>query len=200
MTGQSGMGDMMGGSGSSLNGDVTYPLHVINGRGPVERETVLAKPGQRVRLRLINAGSDTPYRVAITDHRMTVTHADGFPVKPIEVDTVLMGMGERYDIIVTVKSGAFAIVAVAEGNRPRRRSGTTHHHRCTITQDRHPPFRPHRPTIDLRRLDTNRRCTTHEPQTNPHGPDPVKGQHDRIYPRHQRTFVPRQRTDRHQPG
>ncbi len=115
MGGMGGMGGMMGGSGSGLTGDVTYPLHVINGRGPGERDTVQAKPGQRVRLRLINAGSDTAYRVSISDHRLTVTHADGFPVKPVEVDTLLMGMGERYDVIVTAKSGAFAIVAVPEG-------------------------------------------------------------------------------------
>ena len=122
MTGNSGMGGtgaMMGGSGSSLNGDVTYPLHVINGRGPGERDTVQAKPGQRVRLRLINAGSDTAYRFAVTEHRLTITHADGFPVKPVEVDTLLLGMGERYDVIVTAKSGAFAIVAVPEGKTDR---------------------------------------------------------------------------------
>ncbi len=105
----------IGRESEGLSGDVTYPLHVVNGRGPAERETVLAKPGQRVRLRFINAASDTPYRVAIADHRMTVTHADGFPVKPVEVDTIVMGMGERYDVIVTAKSGAFAIVAVPEG-------------------------------------------------------------------------------------
>ena len=109
------MGGMMGSSGSGLTGDVTYPLHVINGRGPNERDSVMATAGQRVRIRLINAGSDTAYRVAITDHQLTVTHADGFPVKPVVVDTVLLGMGERYDVVVTAKSGAFAIVAVPEG-------------------------------------------------------------------------------------
>ncbi len=106
-----GMGSMMGG----LTGDVTYPLHVINGRGPSERETVKAKPGQRVRLRLINAGSDTAYRVAVGGHRLTVTHADGFPVTAHEVDNVVLGMGERYDVIVTAQSGSFPIVAVPEG-------------------------------------------------------------------------------------
>ena len=106
-----GMGSMMGG----LSGDVTYPLHVINGRAPSERDTVNAKPGQRVRLRLINAGSDTAYRVAVGGYRMTVTHADGFPVKAVEVDNVVLGVGERYDVIVTAQSGAFPIVAVPEG-------------------------------------------------------------------------------------
>jgi FtsP/CotA-like multicopper oxidase with cupredoxin domain len=111
MGGSGGMGSMMGG----LTGDVTYPLHVINGRAPSERETIDVKPGQRVRIRLINAGSDTAYRVAVGGHRLTVTHADGFPVKPVEVDTVVLGMGERYDVIVTAGSGSFPIVAVPEG-------------------------------------------------------------------------------------
>ncbi len=119
MSGLGGMGSTMGGMGSmmggGLTGDVTYPLHVINGRGPSERETVTATAGQRVRVRLINAGSDTAYRVAVAGHRLTVTHADGFPVEPIDVDNVVLGMGERYDVIVAAQSGAFAIVAVPEG-------------------------------------------------------------------------------------
>ena len=116
------MGSMrsMGSSGSmgsmgSLGGDVRYPLHVINGRGPAERQTINARPGQRVRLRLINAGSDTAYRVAVAEHRLTVTHADGFPIRPVEVDNVVLGMGERYDVMVIAKSGAFTIAAVPEG-------------------------------------------------------------------------------------
>ncbi len=59
----------------------------------------------------------TPYRFAIADHRLTVTHADGFPVDSVEVDNVVLGMGERYDVIVTAKSGAFAIVAAPEGKK-----------------------------------------------------------------------------------
>lgn len=112
-SGTGGMGDMGGMAGFA--GDVSYPLHLINGRAPSERDTVIAKPGQRVRMRLVNAGSDTAYRVAVTGHRLTVTHADGFPVTPVEVDAVVLGMGERYDIVVTALSGAFPIVAVPEG-------------------------------------------------------------------------------------
>ena len=46
---------------------------------------------------------------------MTVTHTDGYPVVPTEVDAVLMGMGERYDVIVTARDGIFPLVAAAEG-------------------------------------------------------------------------------------
>ncbi len=109
--GTGGMGSMM----TSLGGDVAYPLHVINGRAPPERDTISAVAGQRVRLRLINAGSDTAYRVSVGGHRLTVTHADGFPVVPVEVDSVVLGMAERYDVIVTAQAGAFPIVAVPEG-------------------------------------------------------------------------------------
>ena len=116
--GETGTTESSGGERSmtgGLTGDVSYPLHVINGRGPSERETVDAKAGQRVRIRLINAGSDTAYRLAIGEHRLTVTHADGFPVVPVEVDNVVLGMGERYDVIVRAGSGTFPIVAVPEG-------------------------------------------------------------------------------------
>ena len=117
MSGHAGMGasgSSNAGTGSNmggLSGDVAYPLHVINGRAPADRDVVQVAPGQRVRLRLINAGSDTAYRVAVSGHRLTVTHADGFPVDPVEVDNVELGMGERYDVILTAQSGKFAVVA-----------------------------------------------------------------------------------------
>ena len=36
---------------------------------------------------------------------MTVTHTDGYPVVPADVDAVLLGMSERYDVIVTLGTG-----------------------------------------------------------------------------------------------
>jgi FtsP/CotA-like multicopper oxidase with cupredoxin domain len=66
---------------------------------------------------VINAGSDTAYRFAIGGHRLTVIHTDGFPVVPVEVDTVIIGMGERYDILLTAADGVFSIVAVPEGKK-----------------------------------------------------------------------------------
>ncbi|MBI2706640.1 MAG: multicopper oxidase family protein [Actinobacteria bacterium] len=96
-------------------GDVAYPLHLINGKPPADRPTFAAPPAGRVRLRIINAGSDTAYRLAVGGHRLTVTHSDGFPIEPIEVDTLILGMGERYDVVVNARSGSWPIVAVAEG-------------------------------------------------------------------------------------
>lgn len=96
-------------------GDVRYPAHLINGRLPADPHVITAKPGQRLRLRVINAGADTAYRFAIGGHRLTVTHTDGFPVDPVHIDTLILGMGERYDLVITAGDGSFPIVAVPEG-------------------------------------------------------------------------------------
>ena len=96
-------------------GDVTYPGHLINGRLPPDPITVSAKVGQRVKIRVINAGGDTPYRFAIQSHTMTVTHTDGYATTRVETDALVIGMGERYDVEVTAKDGTFAIAAVPEG-------------------------------------------------------------------------------------
>jgi multicopper oxidase len=93
---------------------VSYPLHLINGRAGKERQTISAKPGQRIRFRVINAASDTAYKFAIGGHRMQVTHSDGFAVEPVNVDALRIGMGERYDVVVVAGSGAFTIAAVPE--------------------------------------------------------------------------------------
>jgi len=122
-----GMGDMSNMSGMNMappspdqplgtdTGDVKYPAHLINGKLPTAPTTIASTPGNRIRFRLINAGSDTAYRFAIGGHRLTVTHTDGFGVQPVEVDALVIGMGERYDVVVTAGDGAFPIVAVPEG-------------------------------------------------------------------------------------
>ncbi|MFJ9631809.1 multicopper oxidase family protein [Streptomyces sp. NPDC101175] len=96
-------------------GDIAYPLHLINGRPPADRETIRATTGTKARLRIINAAAETPYRFAVAGHRMTVTHTDGYPVTPFEVDSLLIGMAERYDVVIVPKSGAWPVVAKAEG-------------------------------------------------------------------------------------
>ncbi|MBR7503223.1 multicopper oxidase family protein, partial [Mycobacterium tuberculosis] len=58
---------LMGASSDVLGGDagdVFYPHYLVNGRGPDDPETFTAKPGERIRLRIINAGGDTAFRLA----------------------------------------------------------------------------------------------------------------------------------------
>lgn len=116
------MGEMPGmgaGDDSALlggdAGDIAYPYYLVNGRVPAVPTTFNAKPGQRIRIRFINAGTDTAFRVALAGHVMTVTHTDGYPVLPTDVDALLIGMAERYDVIVTAGDGIFPLVAMPEG-------------------------------------------------------------------------------------
>lgn len=103
--------DLLGGDA----GDVKYPYHLVNGRVPADPAVFTSKPGKRVRLRIINAGGDTAYRVALGGHRLTITHTDGFPVEHQQVDALLVGMGERYDVLATLGDGVFPLAALAEG-------------------------------------------------------------------------------------
>jgi multicopper oxidase len=111
--GMGGMGMGMGGDG----GDVAYPLYLVNGRAPSDPDVLRAKPGQRVRVRLVNAAADTIFDVALGGHRMTVTHTDGYPVEHAQTGSVRLGMGERYDVVVTLGSGVFPLVAQPLGKQ-----------------------------------------------------------------------------------
>jgi FtsP/CotA-like multicopper oxidase with cupredoxin domain len=124
--GMGGMGgmDMSGGSGMNMGdppfgdaGDVAYPHYLINGRVPAAPDVLQGTAGQRVRLRIINAGSDTLFTVAVGGHRLTITHTDGYAVQPRDTDAFYIGMGERYDAIVTLKDGVFPLVAAPYGKQ-----------------------------------------------------------------------------------
>ncbi|MDG4861777.1 multicopper oxidase family protein [Streptomyces sp. T-3] len=105
--------DLLGGDA----GDVAYPHYLINGRTSDAPSDFRAEPGERIRIRFINAGGDTAFRVALGGHRMTVTHTDGFPVQHASTDALLLGMGERYDVLVTAEDGVFPLTALAEGKK-----------------------------------------------------------------------------------
>ncbi len=116
--GSVGKSDLLGGDA----GDIAYPFYLVNGRIPAAPMTFSAKPGQRIRIRFINSASDTTFRVALAGHSMTVTHTDGYPVVPAPVDALLIGMAERYDVIVTAADGVFPLVALAEGKNALART------------------------------------------------------------------------------
>ena len=112
-------GSIMGGMGRGMmsadGGDVTYPLYLINGRPTNDPDALAAKPGQKVRLRIINAASDTIFDVALAGHDLTVTHTDGYPVNPVTAPALRIGMGERYDATITLADGVFTLVAAPVG-------------------------------------------------------------------------------------
>lgn len=96
-------------------GDVSYPHFLLNGKVPADPDRWTARPGQRAKIRFVNAGADTFFRVTVGGHTMTVTHTDGFPTTPHQTESILLAMGERVDVLITLADGVFPIFADAEG-------------------------------------------------------------------------------------
>lgn len=97
---------------SDVNGSVYSFL--INGHGPAENWTGLFKPGERVRLRFINASAMTIFNIRIPGLPMSVIMADGQPVRPVETDEFQISVAETYDVIVAPPADqAYTLVAEA---------------------------------------------------------------------------------------
>lgn len=92
----------------------TY-TYLINGHSPGENWTGLFKPGERIRLRLINASSMSIFNVRIPGLPITVVMADGQYVQPVETDELQIGTAETFDIIVQPQSDQ-AYTVYAESN------------------------------------------------------------------------------------
>lgn len=89
----------------------TY-TYLINGHGPKENWTGLFRPGERVRLRFINAATMTIFNIRIPGLPMTVVSADGQNVRPVTVDEFQIGNAETYDVIINpMVDQAFTLVA-----------------------------------------------------------------------------------------
>ncbi len=87
---------------------------LINGHGPGDNWTGLFKPGERVRLRFINAAAQMIFNVRIPGLKLTVVAADGQNVRPVEVDEFQIGNAETYDIIVQpTEDRAYTLVSEA---------------------------------------------------------------------------------------
>jgi len=74
--------------------------YLVNGRTPDANWTGLFNPGERVRLRIINAASMTVFDLRLPDLPMSVVQADGNDVEPVTVDQIRIAPAETYDVIV----------------------------------------------------------------------------------------------------
>ena len=77
----------------------TYSF-LVNGHGTAENWTGLFTPGERVRLRIINASAMTNFNVRLPGLPMTVVQCDGQNVQPVETDEFQIGIAETYDVVV----------------------------------------------------------------------------------------------------
>jgi CopA family copper-resistance protein len=77
----------------------TY-TYLMNGHAPAGNWTGLFRPGEKVRLRIINGSAMTIFDVRIPGLKMTVVSADGQDVEPVPVDEFRITPAETYDVIV----------------------------------------------------------------------------------------------------
>jgi CopA family copper-resistance protein len=85
--------------------------YLMNGTTPAGNWSGLFRPGDRVRLRFINAASNSFYDVRIPGLKLTVIQADGQDLEPVTVDEFRFGPGETYDVLVEPQDEAYTIFA-----------------------------------------------------------------------------------------
>lgn len=97
---------------ADVNGS-TYTF-LVNGHGPDDNWTALFTPGERVRLRIVNAAAMTIFNIRIPGLPMTVVQADGLNIQPTETDEFQIAVAETYDVIVIPTADrAYTFVAEA---------------------------------------------------------------------------------------
>ncbi|MDH5301867.1 MAG: multicopper oxidase domain-containing protein [Gammaproteobacteria bacterium] len=82
----------------------------VNGKSFPYSQPIRVKKGDVLRMRLYGAGDET-HQMHMHGHDMLVTHKDGYALPaPYYVDTVPVGPGERYDVIVEMKNPGYFIM------------------------------------------------------------------------------------------
>ena len=98
----------MGGTAAGFAGNL------LNGKTSAGQTPIMVQPGQRLRLRIINAGAHKSYVIALNGHQFEVTHADGHRVQSVMKAAIPIGPGERYDAIVTLNNPGTWSLGVAD--------------------------------------------------------------------------------------
>ena len=116
-----GMG--MGPSGMMMGGDDggATDRFTVNGKAYPHAAPLIVRQGERVRLRLINAGTTATQVFALAGHPLIVTHTDGNPLSvPVPVDAVPLGVGERADVEFQASSpGRWKLGSISSGQADR---------------------------------------------------------------------------------
>lgn len=93
--------------------DVYYEAFLANGKK--EDAAPQFKAGEQVRLRIINGSASTYFWVQFAGSQLSVAASDGIDVVPVNVDRLIMGIAETYDVIVTIpENKAFELRATSE--------------------------------------------------------------------------------------
>lgn len=80
--------------------DVYYDKFLINGAN--ESQLKQFKAGDKIRLRISNGGASSYFWLRYAAGKMTVVANDGNDVEPLDVDRLIIGVSETYDVVVTI--------------------------------------------------------------------------------------------------
>ena len=96
--------------------DVYYNKFLINGKNESSYVPPLGLAGDKVRLRVSNAGASTYFWLTYAGGKITVVANDGNDVEPVEVDRLIIAVSETYDIVVTIPANktAYEFLATSE--------------------------------------------------------------------------------------
>lgn len=86
--------------------DVYYDAFLINGK--TESQLPQFKGGDKVRLRISNGGASSYFWLNWAGGKITVVANDGNDVEPVEVDRLMIGVSETYDVVVTIPDDGLA--------------------------------------------------------------------------------------------
>lgn len=93
--------------------DIYYPAFLINGRQRVEYPEF--KPGNRVRLRIINGAASTSFWMTFGGEAPLLVSSDGLNVVPVPKNKTFIGIAETYDYLITIpESGKIEYVVAAQ--------------------------------------------------------------------------------------
>ena len=92
--------------------DIYYDRFLINGKNQIEYPSPFSfgeglgvrsfKAGDKVRLRIANAGASSYFWLTYAGGKIIVVATDGNDVEPVEVDRLIIAVSETYDVVVTI--------------------------------------------------------------------------------------------------
>lgn len=80
--------------------DVYYERFLVNGEPSLNKPQYGA--GDTIRLRIINGSASTYFWMNYAGGKITVVASDGMDVVPVEVDRLIIGVSEIYDVEITI--------------------------------------------------------------------------------------------------
>ncbi|MBX9782577.1 MAG: multicopper oxidase domain-containing protein [Chitinophagaceae bacterium] len=86
--------------------DVYYNKFLMNGQDKNEFKD--AKPGEIIRLRIINGSASTYFTLQYANSYMRIIAADGINVTPVSVNKLEIAIAETYDVLITVPENGAA--------------------------------------------------------------------------------------------